>query len=123
MARILIVDDSPTQIFTLRKIVEKMGHTVTTANSGEEGVQAALKDHPDLILMDVVMPGMGGFKATRQITHTAETQTIPVILVTTKNQQTDEVWGLRQGAKAYLTKPVVEAELQNAINSFLGGKK
>lgn len=120
MARILIVDDSPTEIHVLKTILEKNGFEVASATSGEEGIQAAKKDQPNLILMDIVMPGMNGFQATRQISKDPETSTIPVIIVTTKDQETDRVWGLRQGARDYLTKPVSEPELLAKIGAVLG---
>jgi twitching motility two-component system response regulator PilH len=119
MAQILIVDDSPTEIHVLSSILEKMGHEVMTAENGEDGIAAAKANKPDLILMDVVMPGMNGFQATRQLTKDSETGDIPIIIVTTKDQETDRVWGLRQGAKDYLTKPVEEAVLVEKVNSLL----
>ena len=99
MATVLIVDDSPTEIHVLKTMLEKHGHDVITASSGEEGVTTSKEKKPDLVLMDIVMPGLNGFQATRQITTDSETQHIPVIIVTTKNQETDRVWGLRQGAR------------------------
>ena len=102
-------------------MLEKHGHAVVTASSGEEGVAASKEQKPDLILMDIVMPGLNGFQATRQITTEPETQHIPVIIVTTKNQETDRVWGLRQGAKDYITKPATEDDLMNKVNSALNG--
>jgi twitching motility two-component system response regulator PilH len=119
MAQILIVDDSPTEIHVLSSILEKLGHTVLTAENGEDGIAKAKETKPDLILMDVVMPGMNGFQATRQLTKDADTGHIPVIIVTTKDQETDRVWGLRQGAKDYLTKPVEEAVLVEKVNNLL----
>jgi twitching motility two-component system response regulator PilH len=119
MARILIVDDSPTQLGALRRIVEKLGHQVVTAEDGAAGVEAAKRELPDLILMDVVMPNLNGFQATRTIAKEPKTSHIPIILVTTKDQETDRVWGMRQGAKAYVTKPVNEGELTTAINGLL----
>lgn len=119
MAQILIVDDSPTEIHVLSSMLEKMGHTVVTAENGEDGIAMAKEHKPDLILMDVVMPGMNGFQATRQLTKGSETAEIPIIIVTTKDQETDRVWGLRQGAKDYVTKPVEEAMLVEKINSLL----
>ena len=115
MARILIVDDSPSQLMGIRRIVEKLGHDALTAEDGAAGVEAAKREIPDLILMDVVMPNLNGFQATRTIKRDAATGHIPVILVTTKDQDTDRMWGLRQGAKAYLTKPFSEDELAEVI--------
>ncbi|MEO5963352.1 MAG: response regulator [Thermomonas sp.] len=120
MARILIVDDSPSQLMGIRRIVEKLGHDALTAEDGAAGVEAAKREIPDLILMDVVMPNLNGFQATRSITREATTKHIPVILVTTKDQDTDRVWGMRQGAKAYITKPFSESELAEMIAQYLG---
>jgi twitching motility two-component system response regulator PilH len=120
MARILIVDDSPSQLMGIRRIVEKLGHDALTAEDGAAGVEAAKREIPDLILMDVVMPNLNGFQATRSISREPTTKHIPVILVTTKDQDTDRMWGLRQGAKAYITKPFSETELSDLIGQYLG---
>ncbi len=119
MARILIVDDSPSQLMGMKRIVEKLGHEAVTAEDGAAGVEAAKANMPDLILMDVVMPNLNGFQATRAISKEATTANIPVVLVTTKDQETDKVWGMRQGAKAYITKPFTENQLVEVINSLL----
>lgn len=119
MAQILIVDDSPTEAHILKGMLEKNGFEIETAENGTEGIERAKELKPDLILMDVVMPGLNGFQATRQLTKSAETADIPVIIVTTKDQETDRVWGLRQGAKDFLTKPVVEKNLMEKINAIL----
>lgn len=121
MATILVVDDSPTQAMNLSKILEKFGHQVLTAEDGLSGIEIAKAEKPDLILMDVVMPGLNGFQATRKLTKDPETGHIPVVLVTTKDQETDRVWGERQGAKDYLVKPVDEAALMNTVQNLLGG--
>ena len=121
MARILIVDDSPSQLMGIRRIVEKLGHEALTAEDGAAGVDTARRELPDLILMDVVMPNLNGFQATRSIHRDPATQHIPVVLVTTKDQDTDRVWGMRQGAKAYITKPFSESELAEIIAQLLGG--
>ena len=121
MARILIVDDSPSQLMGIRRIVEGLGHEALTAEDGAAGVEAAKRELPDLILMDVVMPNLNGFQATRSITRDPATKHIPVILVTTKDQETDKVWGMRQGAKAYITKPFNENQLVEVINGLLAG--
>jgi len=113
--RVLIVDDSPTEMHILSTLMEKLGHTVITANNGEEGVVTAKKQQPDLVLMDVVMPGINGFQATRQLHRDEGTKNIPVIIVSTKDQATDKMWGQRQGAKGYVTKPVEEQELIDTI--------
>ncbi len=120
MAQILIVDDSPTEIHVARSVLEKLGHIIETAGDGEEGISKAKELKPDLILMDVVMPGMNGFQATRKISKDPELAEIPIIMVTSKDQETDRVWGLRQGARDYLTKPVAEEELVEKVNAALG---
>jgi twitching motility two-component system response regulator PilH len=121
MATVLIVDDSPTEIHVLKKILEKNGFETLTASSGEEGIAEAKRSRPDLVLMDVVMPGMNGFQATRQLSRDDDTSAIPVIMVTTKDQETDRAWGLRQGAKEYVVKPVAEKELMGKIRDVIGG--
>jgi twitching motility two-component system response regulator PilH len=121
MARVLIVDDSPTEIHVLTGMLEKNGHQVDAVDNAEAGIARAKETRPELILMDVVMPGMNGFQATRALSKDPETQSIPIIIVTTKDQETDRVWGMRQGAKDYITKPVEEAELINKMNAVLGG--
>ncbi len=120
MSKILIVDDSPTETHILTKMLDKNGYQVVTAESGETGVEVAKKELPDLVLMDVVMPGLNGFQATRQLKKEPTTAHIPVVIVTTKDQETDKIWGMRQGAKDYLTKPVQEESLINTIQAILG---
>ncbi|GFZ99340.1 twitching motility response regulator PilH [Dyella caseinilytica] len=119
MARILIVDDSPSQLLGIKRIVEKLGHETLTAEDGAAGVDVAKREKPDLILMDVVMPNLNGFQATRTISKDPETAGIPIVLVTTKDQETDKVWGIRQGAKAYVTKPIKEEELIAVLKELL----
>ena len=122
MARILIVDDSPSQLLGIQRIVEKLGHQILTATDGAAGVETAKAELPDLVLMDVVMPNLNGFQATRTLKREASTTHIPVVLVTTKDQDTDRMWGMRQGAKAYITKPFSEDELSEVIaRVFAGG--
>jgi len=105
----------------MKRIVEKLGHETVTAEDGASGVEVAKATLPDLILMDVVMPNLNGFQATRAISKEPSTANIPVVLVTTKDQETDKVWGMRQGAKAYITKPFSESELADMIQQMLGG--
>jgi len=119
MARILIVDDSPSQLLGIKRIVEKLGHEALTAEDGAAGVVVAKQEKPSLILMDVVMPNLNGFQATRTISKDPETAHIPIVLVTTKDQETDKVWGMRQGAKAYVTKPIKEEELVAVLKELL----
>ncbi|MCU7914461.1 MAG: response regulator [Candidatus Thiodiazotropha sp. (ex Gloverina cf. vestifex)] len=116
---ILVVDDSPTEVHIFKKILEKQGYSIVVAKDGREGVDLAKETHPDLILMDVVMPVLNGFQATRQLKNNEETADIPVIMVTTKDQKTDINWGMRQGANEYLVKPVAPAELLYKIKTLL----
>ncbi|MBD3635048.1 MAG: twitching motility response regulator PilH [Methylophaga sp.] len=120
MARILIADDSPTEVYVLQKMLEKNGHQVLVAEDGEQAVQQSQQNKPDLILMDVVMPNLNGFQATRKLTKDPQTSHIPIIIVSSKNQETDKMWGLRQGARGYLGKPVTEQDLMQQINDLLG---
>ncbi len=119
MATILVIEDSPTDQLALGRVLEKEGHHVLNASNGEAGVIMAINQQPDLILMDVVMPGVNGFQATRQLSRLAETASIPVIIITTKDQETDRIWGLRQGARGYLTKPVKSNELKASVDAAL----
>lgn len=121
MARILIIDDSPTEVHVFKTILEKNSFDVISADNAEAGIAMTKKEKPDLVLMDVVMPGMNGFQATRALTKDPETSSIPIIIVTTKDQETDRVWGLRQGAKDYISKPVSEDDLISKIKSIIGG--
>jgi twitching motility two-component system response regulator PilH len=104
--KILIVDDSPTERHVLNELLVRNGYQVFTAESGEEAIVKARAEMPDLILMDVVMPGMNGYQATRTITRDDATRHIPVIMCTSKGQETDKIWGMRQGANDYLVKPI-----------------
>lgn len=118
ISRILVVDDSPTERFFLSELLVKHGYLVSMAESGEDAVAQAKNTHPDLILMDVIMPGMNGFQATRMISKDDATKDIPVIMCTSKGQETDKVWGMRQGARAYLVKPVNPEELIKQIKAL-----
>ena len=121
MPTVLIVDDSPTELHVFQKMLEKNGFATLLATDGEERLEKARAERPDIVLMDVVMPGMNGFQATRRMTRSPETADIPVIMVTTKDQETDKIWGIRQGAADYLVKPVPEKELVAKINAVLAG--
>jgi twitching motility two-component system response regulator PilH len=111
MALILIVDDSPTEVYAMRTALEKHGYRIESAADGAEAITKAKALKPDLIFMDVVMPGVNGFQATRKLSADPDTKDIPVIMVTSKDQETDRIWGIRQGAKDYLVKPVLADEL------------
>ena len=116
--KILVVDDSPTERFYVVDLLTKNGYQVITAESGEEGIAKAKAEKPDLVLMDVVMPGLNGYQATRTLTRDEETKNIPIIVCTSKGQETDKIWGLRQGARDYIVKPVKRDELLAKITAF-----
>ena len=109
--KILVVDDSPTERHVLVELLTRKGYQVLTAESGEEGIEKAKNEQPDLVLMDVVMPGLNGYQATRTLTRDDATKHIPVIVCTSKGQETDKIWGLRQGAQDYMVKPINPEEL------------
>ena len=119
MPKVLIVDDSPAQLYSLKRIVEEGGLDTVTAESGEMALQLANTELPSVILMDIVMPGMSGFQATRKLTRDETTRDIPVIFVTSKSEESDKIWGLRQGACDYITKPVNPNHLMNAIRDVM----
>ena len=116
--KILIVDDSKTELHHLSEMLGKKGYSVRTAENGEEAMRRLAEDKPDLILMDVVMPGRNGFQLTRAITRDPRWSDVPVIMCTSKNQETDKVWGMRQGARDYIVKPVSADELFSKIKAF-----
>ncbi len=120
MTRVLIVDDSPTETHVLKGMLEKHGYQVSVAENGEDGIKLAQSETPDVILMDIVMPGVNGFQATRKLSKDPATAAIPIIIISTKDQDTDRIWGMRQGAKDYISKPVTEDELLQKINAALG---
>ena len=121
MARILLIEDSPTDTAVLTRLLERHGHTVLTSGSAEDGIEVCRRERPDVVLMDVVLPGMNGFQATRALSRDAATSRIPVLIVSTKGMETDRVWGMRQGAKDYVVKPPAEAELLARINALIRG--
>ena len=123
MATILIIDDSPTDVRVFTTLLERAGHQVAAVSTAEEGIERVRADMPDLVIMDVIMPGMNGFQATRTLTRDPKTQSVPIVMITTKSMEPDRVWGLRQGAKAFITKPVNEKELLACINELLPSEK
>ena len=119
MAHILIVDDSATDVKLLSGMLERAGHKVSSAGDAESGIALAKSALPDLVLMDVIMPGMNGFQATRSLSRDPATSSLPVMIVTTKSMETDRVWALRQGAKDFLVKPIAEKDLLARIQALL----
>ncbi len=119
MTHVLIIDDSPTEVHVFERMLQANDIEVSVANNGEEGIEKAIEIKPDCILMDVVMPGKNGFQATRDLSRNPATAAIPVIIITTKDQETDRIWGMRQGAKDYIVKPAEERDLINRIKKVL----
>lgn len=119
MSKVLIVDDSHSQLYFLQKMVEQGGHHAVTVDSGEKALEAARHELPEVILMDIVMPGMSGYTATRKLGKTRSTSGIPVIFVTSRDSEADRSWGLRQGAREYVTKPVNPNLLLTAISAAI----
>ena len=116
--KVLVIDDSKTELMALTDILQRQGMQVRTAENGEDAMKRLAEDKPDLILMDVVMPGQNGFQLTRAISRDPLYADVPIIMCTSKNQETDRVWGMRQGARGYITKPVDAAELQAKIDAL-----
>ena len=116
--KVLVVDDSKTELMALSDILQKQGMQVRTAENGEEAMKRLAEDKPDLILMDVVMPGTNGYQATRTIVRDDATRDIPVIMCTSKGLETDKIWGMRQGAFDYMVKPLDHAALLDKIRAF-----
>lgn len=120
MARVMIVDDSPTDVQNIRSMLLKAGHQPIEASGGQDALDRIQKEKPDLVIMDVVMPGVNGFQATRQLARDPLTTKIPILVVSSKSQESDRMWALRQGAKDYLVKPIKEAELLAKLKVLLG---
>ena len=116
--KVLIVDDSKTETMFLTDILQKHGYVVASAENADEAFKRLEEQKPDLILMDVVMPGQNGFQLTRAINRMPEYSDIPIVMCTSKNQETDRVWGMRQGARDYITKPVDSSELFAKIKAL-----
>jgi len=119
MAHILIIDDSLVEIHMLKSMLETAGHTVSHATNGQEGIEIAKASVPDLILMDVVMPFLNGFQATRELSRCPETQHIPIVVCSAKDSDTDFLWAKRQGARGYLIKPIRAPELIALVKRFV----
>lgn len=113
--KILLVEDSPTQMLSVKTTLQAKGYQVITAESGEEGLEKARREHPELVVLDVILPGRNGFQICRDLKTSPETKQVPVILLTSKDQESDRFWGLKQGADEYLTKPCKESELLASV--------
>lgn len=120
MARILVVDDSPTDLAALRQMLSSDGHEVLECTEGRDAIEKVRSERPDCVLMDVVMPGMNGFQATRALSKDPTTTDIPVIVISSKSQDTDRLWAMRQGAREYIVKPIKSADLLAKIRGVLG---
>ena len=116
--KLLVVDDSKTELYHLKDLLRRSGYSVSTAENGDEAMRRLAEETPDLILMDVVMPGTNGFQLTRTITRDPRWAGVPVIMCSSKGQETDKVWGLRQGARDYVVKPVDADQLLAKIRAF-----
>lgn len=119
MSKIMVVDDSPTAMRLVTDILAATGHQVITASDGNEAVQKAVKEHPDLIILDVVMPHKNGYQVCRQLKTDKATKDIKIILLTSKDQQADRFWGMKQGADGYLIKPCNKNELLTAVAQYV----
>ena len=120
MARILLIEDSPTDRAVFTQWLQRGGHQVILASNAEDGIETCKREKPDLVMMDVVLPGMNGFQATRALSRDADTSAIPVLIVSTKGMDTDKAWGMRQGARDYIVKPPNEDALIARIEQLLG---
>ncbi len=119
MPKILVVDDSPTELKLMLEALDQTRYQVSTATDGEQALEMARRDQPNLILLDVILPKKNGFQVCRQLKTAPDTKDIAIVLVTSKSQDTDRFWGLKQGADAYLTKPFEAAELNELVSSNL----
>ena len=119
MGKILIIDDSVVEIKILESILSKTDHQIMVARNGEEGEEIARSFLPDLIFLDVVMPKKNGFQVCRDLRHDPQFTQTPIILLTSKSQDTDKFWGKQQGATEYITKPYEETQILNALKTYL----
>lgn len=117
--KVLVVDDSPTELRLVTSALNGKGYNIITASDGAEAMQKAMKEHPDLIVLDVVMPGKDGFQVCRELKKSPHTKDIKIVMLTSKNQVTDRFWGMKQGADVYLTKPFKEEELADSVSRLI----
>ncbi|MGB3768559.1 MAG: response regulator [Phormidesmis sp.] len=121
LVTVLVVEDAPSEVALMSHYLQAEGFSVISAMTGQEGLDKAIAQQPDVIVTDVVMPGISGFELCRTLKRTPETQRVPVVICSSKKQNIDRLWGMRQGAKAYLTKPYTRDELINAVKTVLIG--
>lgn len=119
LATVLVVEDAPSEMALMSHYLKAEGFSVISAITGQEGLDKAIAQPPDVIVTDVVMPGISGFELCRALKRTPETQTVPIVICSSKKQNIDRLWGMRQGAKAYLTKPYTRDELIDAVKRVL----
>jgi twitching motility two-component system response regulator PilH len=119
MSKILIVDDLPTEVQLMQSAIAGLGHSTVVATDGDQALELAKRENPDLVLLDVVLPRMDGFQVCRKIKKDPQTSRIPVILVSSKTQESDKFWGLKQGASAYICKPFSPEELADTVKKNL----
>jgi chemotaxis family two-component system response regulator PixH len=119
MSRVLVVEDTPSQLELINKFLDEGGHTVIKACDAKEGLDKALEQQPDVIITDIVMPGLSGFEFCRQLKRNPATEKVPIIICSSKNQEIDRIWGMKQGADVYLTKPFTKQELLRALQSVV----
>lgn len=120
MITILVVEDTPSEQKLISLYLSEAGYNVITANSGQEALEKTISQKPDVIITDVVMPGMSGFELCRTLKKNPDTQKVPVIACTSKNQELDRLWGMKQGVDVYVTKPFQREELIRAVKSVAG---
>lgn len=119
MATVLVVEDTPSQMELMNIFLQEGGYTVIRANDAKEGLEKARQHQPDAIITDVVMPGMSGFEFCRKLKKDLDTKKIPIIFCSSKNKDIDRIWGMRQGADLYLTKPFTKHQLIGAVKSII----
>lgn len=119
MSRILVVEDSPTVLYTVSRMLTEGGHQVLTATDGEAAMSLAIREHPNLVLLDVILPKLNGYQVCRRMKSTPATAQIPVIMITSKTKDNDRRWGLEQGADDYVTKPFDARELLAVVDRFV----
>ncbi|WP_017656130.1 response regulator transcription factor [Fortiea contorta] len=119
MSTVLVVEDTPSQLELINNFLLENGHKVIKAYDAKDGLDKAVAQPPDVIITDVVMPGMSGFEFCRQLKKNPLTEKVPIIICSSKNQEIDRIWGMKQGADAYITKPFTKQELLRALQSVV----